>query len=137
MTPVTIVYFCYGWTLWRYLAWIPSFYVHTYGLDLKKSAWFSAGVFFAGVVGDTMGGIVSDCLFKHDGQSENLARRDLIFKLPISLGDLDVTHTLGRDLNWVSLFLSVAFFFSEFTIGMMWAIPRYRSTVFQAQRAGS
>ena len=23
MAPVTAVYFCYGWTLWLYLAWIP------------------------------------------------------------------------------------------------------------------
>lgn len=23
MLPVTVVYFCYGWTLWLYLAWIP------------------------------------------------------------------------------------------------------------------
>src|SRR5882757_2430007 len=26
MLPVTAVYFCYAWTLWLYLAWIPSFF---------------------------------------------------------------------------------------------------------------
>ena len=26
MARVTAVYFCYGWTLWLYLAWIPSFF---------------------------------------------------------------------------------------------------------------
>src|SRR6185436_9378158 len=26
MAPVTIVYFCYGWTLWFFLAWIPSYF---------------------------------------------------------------------------------------------------------------
>src|ERR1051325_11792841 len=25
MLPVTLVYFCYGWTLWFFLAWIPSY----------------------------------------------------------------------------------------------------------------
>ena len=40
MAPVTVVYFCYGWTLWLYLAWIPSFFVHNYQLDLKQSALF-------------------------------------------------------------------------------------------------
>ena len=55
MVPVTIVYFCYGWTLWLYLSWIPSFFAQSHGLNLKSSALFSAGVFFAGVVGDTLG----------------------------------------------------------------------------------
>jgi hypothetical protein len=54
MVPVTVVYFCYGWTLWLYLAWIPSFFLHSYRLDVKNSALFSSGVFFAGVVGDTL-----------------------------------------------------------------------------------
>ena len=49
MLPVIIVYFCYGWTLWLYLAWIPQFFLHSYKLDLKNSALFSAGVFFGTV----------------------------------------------------------------------------------------
>src|SRR3954470_13955583 len=28
MLPVTIVYFCYGWTLWLYLSWIPQYFFH-------------------------------------------------------------------------------------------------------------
>ena len=55
MLPVTVVYFCYGWTLWLYLAWIPSYFLHNYHLGLKESAIFSAGVFCAGVLGNTIG----------------------------------------------------------------------------------
>ena len=29
MMPVTIVYFCYGWTLWLYLSWIPQYFLHS------------------------------------------------------------------------------------------------------------
>ncbi|HXJ80248.1 MAG TPA: MFS transporter, partial [Candidatus Methylomirabilis sp.] len=60
MLPVTVVYFCYGWTLWLYLNWLPSFFLHGFNINLKKSAVFSMGVFLAGVVGDTAGGLVSD-----------------------------------------------------------------------------
>src|ERR1700744_1747035 len=67
MAPVTIVYFCYGWTLWLYLSWIPQYFLHSYHLDLKSSAGFATGVFFAGVVGDTLGGIVSDRILKKSG----------------------------------------------------------------------
>ena len=41
MMPVTIVYFCYGWTLWLFLSWIPQYFLHSYNLDLKKSAIFA------------------------------------------------------------------------------------------------
>src|ERR1700683_4269162 len=77
MAPVTVVYFCYGWTLWLYLAWIPSFFVHSYGLNLANSALFSSGVFFCGVLGDTRGGVVSDRILKKTG-SLNKARRNLV-----------------------------------------------------------
>ena len=30
MVPVTIVYFCYGWTLWLYLSWMPQYFLQSY-----------------------------------------------------------------------------------------------------------
>ena len=43
MLPVTIVYFCYGWTLWLYLNWLPSFFLHEYKLDIGRSAHLRVG----------------------------------------------------------------------------------------------
>jgi sugar phosphate permease len=122
MSPVTLVYFCYGWTLWLYLAWIPQFFQHSYKLDLKNSALFSAGVFFAGVLGNLVGGIASDRVLvaTHD---RNKARRNLVvtgFLFSIaSMTPILFMH----NLTGAALCLSAAFFFSEFTIGPMWAIP--------------
>ena len=42
MLPTTIVYFCYGWTLWLYLSWLPLYFKEGRGLDLKNAAWFTA-----------------------------------------------------------------------------------------------
>ena len=55
MLPVTAVDFCYGWTLWLFLSWIPSFFYQNYQQSLAQSAFYSAGVFLAGVIGDTLG----------------------------------------------------------------------------------
>ena len=55
MLPVTAVDFCYGWTLWLFLSWIPSFFYQNYQQSLMQSAFYSAGVFLAGVIGDTLG----------------------------------------------------------------------------------
>jgi MFS family permease len=52
MTLVTVVYFCYGWTLWFFLAWVPQFFLHNYRMNLNHSAFFSGGVFLGGVLGD-------------------------------------------------------------------------------------
>ena len=56
MAPVTVVYFCYGWTLWLFLAWIPQYFLHSYNLEINKSALFSSAVFLSGVIGDALGG---------------------------------------------------------------------------------
>jgi ACS family glucarate transporter-like MFS transporter len=122
MLPVTIVYFCYGWTLWLYLSWIPQYFLHSQGLDLKKSGLFSAGVFFAGVLGDTLGGIVTDRLLKRTRRLE-IARSYMVcvcmLLTLVSLVPLMFTHDLRVSL----VCLSAGFFFAEMTIGPMWAIP--------------
>ena len=122
MLPVTGVYFCYGWTLWLYLAWIPSFFFHRYNLDLKSSALFSAGVFFAGVLGDTLGGVISDRILVRTGD-RNKARRNLVVGGFLCSLAAMIPILFIRDLSWVAVCLSAAFFCSEFTIGPMWAIP--------------
>jgi sugar phosphate permease len=122
MLPVTVVYFCYGWTLWLYLAWIPSFFVRNYHLDLKRSALFSAGVFFAGVVGDAFGGILSDKIFLMTGNL-NLARRDLIIFSLLSSLLFMLPIVFLHNLTGIAIFLSLAFFCAELTSGPIWAIP--------------
>ena len=135
MLPVTAVYFCYAWTLWLYLAWIPMFFLHSYNLDLKTSALFSGGVFFGGVVGDALGGIVSDHIFRTT-HNLNRARRDLVvFGFLCSLAFM-VPILFLHNVRLAALCLSVAFFFSEFTIGPMWAIPMDIAPRFSGSASG-
>ena len=67
MSPVAIVYFCYGWTLWMYLNWLPSYFLHQHNLRLGQSALFSSAVFSAGVGGDYLGGVLSDGILRRTG----------------------------------------------------------------------
>lgn len=141
MLPVTVVYFCYGWTLWLFLAWIPQYFLQSYQLNLRESALFSAGVFFGGVVGDSLGGIVSDRIYEKT-RDRNKARRNLVvFGF---LGSLLCTLPILflHDVTMAAIFLSAAFFFAEFTIGPMWAIPmdiapRYAGTASGIMNSGS
>ena len=122
MTPVTIVYFCYGWTLWLFLSWIPLYFLHNQHLELKKSAIFASVVFFAGVLGDTLGGIVTDWIFKRTGSLKRarswMVSLCMLFCL-VSLVPLMFTQNLYLSIAC----LASGFFFAEMTIGPMWAIP--------------
>jgi MFS family permease len=122
MAPVTVVYFCYGWILWLFLSWIPSFFKGQFHLDLKTSALFASGVFISGVVGDTLGGIVTDKVFEktHD---QKVARCNMVAVMMFLCGVSLVPLMFTRNLNFVALALSAGFFFAEMTIGPMWAIP--------------
>ena len=141
MFPVTIVYFCYGWTLWLYLAWIPSFFLQSYQLKLSDSALFAAGVFLGGVVGDALGGIVSDRIYERT-RDRNKARRNLVvFGFLCSLVSM-LPILFVHNVTWAALCLSSAFFFTEFTIGPMWAIPmdiapRYAGSASGLMNSGS
>ncbi|MDP4004676.1 MFS transporter [Methylobacterium sp. NEAU K] len=141
MLPVTITYFCYGWTLWLFLGWLPSFFKENYGLDLKNSALFASGVFFAGVVGDTIGGMMSDAILSHTGDVKR-ARLSVIV-----VGFLGAAASLAgvfltRNLTLVALLLSSGFFFAELVIGPIWSVPmdiapKYAGTASGLMNTGS
>ena len=122
MLPVTAVDFCYGWTLWLFLSWVPSFFYQNYQQDLMKSALYSAGVFFAGVFGDTLGGVVSDRILHRTGD-RNAARRNVIvvgllggflFLMPVML---------VHNVNVAAFSLAAAFFSVELVVAPIWAVP--------------
>jgi ACS family glucarate transporter-like MFS transporter len=128
MAPVTIVYFCYGWTLWQY-------FLHSYNLDLKKSALFASSVFFAGVIGDTLGGLVTDRILIRTG-SLNKARSVMV-AVCMMLTLLVLLPLLWMHNLYVSLAcLSAGFFFAEMTIGPMWAIPMDIAPEFSGTASG-
>lgn len=122
MWLVTFVDFCYGWSLWVFLTWLPSYLKDARGFDLKHLALFTSLPLLAGVVGDTLGGVVSDSIYKRTGNLR-LARRAM---LVIGLGGalvfiLPVVYT-HNPLMAVGL-LSASFFFLELTNAVLWSLP--------------
>jgi MFS family permease len=122
MLPVTAVDFCYGWTLWVFLTWLPSFFFKSFHLDLKHSALFSSGVLLAGVVGDSVGGVISDWLYRRTG-SLQVARSNLIVVGMLGAFCFLIPVVLTHDLTTVALCLSAACFFSELVVAPIWSVP--------------
>jgi MFS family permease len=122
MLPVTAVDFCYGWTLWVFLTWLPSFFFKNFHLDLKHSALFSSGVLLGGMIGDTVGGVISDWLYRRTG-SLQVARRNLIVVGMLGAFCFLIPVVLRHDLTTVALCLSAACFFSELVVAPIWSVP--------------
>ena len=120
--PLTIVDFCYGWTLWLFLSWIPAFFFENYHQKLQASALFSSGVFFAGVVGDTAGGIISDRLLRKTGNLL-VARRYVLVIGFVGAFVFLMPVILIHNLTVAAVCLSLAFFSAELTVAPLWSMP--------------
>lgn len=122
MLPVTVVDFCYAWTLWVFLTWLPSFFLHSYNLNLKSSALFTSGVFVAGILGDTFGGVISDRVYKRTGDLKKARRNVIIAGMTGALVFLTPV-LLVKDLSLVAASLCCAFFCMELVIAPLWSVP--------------
>ncbi len=141
MWPVTLTYFCYGWCLWLYLNWLPLFFKNSYNFNLKDSAIFASGVFFAGVVGDTVGGVVSDKIYHRTG-NVRLARLSVIVTGFVGALLSLCPILFFQDITTVAICLSSGFFFAELIIGPIWSIPmdiapKYSGTASGLMNSGS
>jgi predicted MFS family arabinose efflux permease len=119
--PATAVNFCYGWTLWLFLTWIPSFFVQNYHLSLTGSALFSAGVFLGGLIGDALGGMASDRILRRSANPVFARRRVIVAGF---LGGCACLFAVmfSADATMAALMLSLAFFFAELIVAPMWAV---------------
>jgi len=122
MALVTLVDFCYGWSLWVFLTWLPSYLADARGFALKQMAVMAALPLLAGVVGDTLGGVVSDAIYRRTGRLA-LARRSLLlvgFTGALAFMVPAVTTSSAVAAVWG---LSIAFFFLELTNAVLWTLP--------------
>lgn len=135
MLPVTFVYFCYGWTLWLFLGWLPQYIRNQHHLDLRNSAFFAMGIFLAGVAGDLLGGWLSDRIYR---RTRNLryARRNLVVAFFLCSFACMVPLFVTASLPLLTLSLSGAFFFAEMSVGPMWSIPMDIAPHFSGSASG-
>ena len=122
MLPVAFVDFGYGWMLWVFITWLPTFLSSTYHLTLGKFALYTSLILMAGVVGDTLGGMLSDWIYKRTGDMSKARRYTIIFGLVGSLFCLSPLM-FAQTLVVASVSLALSFFFLELTNASLWSIP--------------
>ena len=132
MAPVTVVDFCYGWFLVVFQTWIPNYFIQNHGLDLEKTALYSTGVLLAGVIGDTVGGLLTDTILRRTGNIL-LARRGVMIFGFLGACLFMIPVVLTANLMIAASCLSLAFFFAELIVAPIWALamdiaPGYAGT---------
>jgi len=122
MWLVTLVDFCYGWTLWVFLTWLPSYLADARGFKLDQIALMTTLPLLAGVVGDTLGGVISDAIFRRTGNLRLARRALLVVGLGGAFAFIVPAIVTGSALGAVYL-LAAAFFFLELTNAVLWTLP--------------
>lgn len=122
MFPVTIVMFTYGWSYWVFVSWLPLYFANQHGTDLKKSALLTSVPFLAGLIGNTVGGMMSDAILQRTGRNR-LARCSVVSLSLVGAALFLIPCLFIKDLTTVVTLLAASMFFLELTIAPMYAIP--------------
>jgi len=133
MWAIMSAYFTYVYCLWIFLSWLPSYLIDFRHFTLLKVGLFASLPLFAGVVGDTVGGLATDWLLKKTGNTK-LARRTVAIVGMLGCCVFIVPAALTADPYTAVYCLTAAMFFLECTIGPSWAVPmdaggKYSGTV--------
>jgi sugar phosphate permease len=133
MWAIMCAYFTYVYCLYIFLTWLPSYLVDFRHFTLVKVGLFASLPLFAGVIGDTVGGVATDWLLKKTG-STKLARRSVAIVGLLSCAVFMVAAGMTEDAYTAVFSLTAAMFFLECTIGPAWSVPmdcggKYSGTV--------
>jgi sugar phosphate permease len=133
MWAIMCAYFTYVYCLWIFLSWLPSYLIEFRHFTLLKVGLFASLPLFAGVIGDTVGGIATDWLLKRTG-SAKIGRRVVAIVGLLGCAVCIVPAALTEDPYVAVYGLTASLFFLEFTIGPSWAVPmdtggKYSGTV--------
>ncbi len=122
MWLVTVVDFCYGWSLWVFLTWLPSYLSDARGFAFNRMALVTMLPLFAGVVSDTLGGVISDTIYRRTGNLRLARRAPLVVGLGGACAFMIPAVITGSALGAVYL-LAAAFFFLELANAVLWTLP--------------
>jgi len=122
MWAIMCAYFTYVYCLWIFLSWLPSYLVDFRHFTLLKAGLFASLPLFAGVIGDTVGGLATDWLLHKTGNTK-LARRSVAIVGLLGCVCFIVPTALTEDAYIAVYCLTGAMFFLECTIGPAWAVP--------------
>lgn len=124
MWAIMFAYFTYVYCLWIFLSWLPSYLVEYRHFALVKAGIYGSLPLWAGVVGDTFGGLATDWLLVKTGRTKLAHRAVAIFGM-LGCAAFIVPAAFATSAYIAILCLTGAMFCLECTIGPSWAVPMH------------
>jgi sugar phosphate permease len=133
MWAIMLAYFTYVYCLWIFLTWLTKYLIDVRHFTLLKGGLLASLPLWAGVIGDTVGGLATDGLLRKTGNAR-LARAAVAITGLLGCAVFIVPAALTDDPYVAVGCLTVSMFFLECTIGPSWAVPmdtggKYSGTV--------
>jgi sugar phosphate permease len=133
MWAVMCAYFTYVYCLWIFLSWLTTYLIEVRHFTLLKGGLLASLPLWAGVIGDTAGGLATDYLLRRTG-SAKIARRTVAITGLLGCAVFITPAALTEDAMTAVICLTISMFFLECTIGPSWAVPmdtggKYSGTV--------
>ncbi len=119
---LSLMYFCYGYSIDIYLDWFPKYLNDHRGFNLTQMGFYASLPLLAGAAGDLFGGTVSDRCARRFGNLK-LARRLVAVAGFILAAIFILPATFTANSTASVLYSCVAVFGLEVTVGVAWAIP--------------
>jgi MFS transporter, ACS family, glucarate transporter len=119
---LSLMYFCYGYSIDIYLDWFPKYLNDHRGFNLTQMGFYASLPLLAGAAGDLLGGSISDRCAKRLGNLK-LARRGVALAgfLLAAIFIVPATYTTNSVAS--VLYSCGAVLGLELTVGVSWAIP--------------
>jgi MFS transporter, ACS family, glucarate transporter len=119
---LSLMYFCYGYSIDIYLDWFPKYLNDHRGFNLTQMGMYASLPLLAGAAGDFLGGSVSDRCARRFGNLK-VARRAVILAGFLLAAIFILPATFTEHSTASVLYSCVAVFGLEITVGVSWAIP--------------
>jgi len=119
MLSICAMYFCYGYTLYFYLTWLPTYLLKIRGFSSRSTAVVHAIVLLSSGVACLLGGKLTDYLVKNRGL--RMGRCIAVVSMPLS-GLFLALAALSSSNTAAAIFLSLAAAMLDMGLGGMWSV---------------
>jgi MFS transporter, ACS family, glucarate transporter len=118
---ICLMYFAYGYGLYFYITWLPTYLLEARGFSVNSTKWLAAAPWAVSALAFWVGGWTTDWLAHRTGNLK-LARCGIgVFGYAASAGTLFAVP-LVEDGRAAALLLALALGFQTFTISAAWAV---------------
>jgi MFS family permease len=122
MWYIAAAYGCFFYGTYFFLTWYPTYLQEYRHFSIRSLGFVASLPLFAGMIGDLVGGSISDLVYRRTGKLR-LARRVVAVPGLVVSGLMLIPTALTHSAWTAVLCLAISFFFLELVIGPAWAVP--------------